>query len=277
MVLTLVAIGPHSVWRGADDRRRCRCPTLVRDALDPVRAAGRLFWPVGYAMAFAAIVVAMRLPRASLILGAALAVQMFDLAPMVAAVRATSATAADQALSPHPRPGLGRDGRARVRDRVRAGHAVSGASDARRNDVARDHCAAPVPLRYFYASREPAAMRARLEADAAAFPAGRIDPTRLYVILDDKVPLALDEPRHRSIDGIAVIAAASVLHRLDKLLHFLAAPARHDQHVLAVGDDDQVGHADQRDADAVGPDQAILGLDRDDIALARIAEHRRTR
>ncbi|MDB5681753.1 MAG: hypothetical protein JWO16_1558 [Sphingomonas bacterium] len=207
LLLTLVAIGPHLVWRG-QIVLALPVPTAVRDALDPVRAGGRLFWPIGYAIALAAIVVAGRLPRGTLILGAALALQLFDLMPMVSAVRATSARGVDHLF---------------VRTRDSAWQAMVERASAIEFVPATPYLAEdvrdeltwraitaprPVPLRYFYASREPAAIRNRLDADAAAFRAGRIDPARLYVILDNRVPLSVMN-RIQLIDGIAVIPPAS--------------------------------------------------------------------
>jgi hypothetical protein len=206
LVLTLLAIGPHWVWRG-HTLVVVPIPDLVRNALDPVRAGGRLFWPVGYAVALAAIVVAGRLQRASLILGAALALQLFDLAPMVSAVRATSASATDQAYRRTRDPAW----QAMV-DRassIEFEPATPYLEEAVRDELTWRALTAkrPVPLRYFYASREPAAIRARLDADAAAFRAGRIDPSRLYVVLDNRIPRAVMN-RIQIIDGVAVVAPA---------------------------------------------------------------------
>ncbi|WP_299426984.1 DUF6311 domain-containing protein [Sphingomonas bacterium] len=207
LVLTLVAIGPHWVWRG-QTLMAWPLPDIVRDALDPVRAGGRLFWPVGYVIALAAIVVASRLPRASLILGAALALQLFDLAPMVSAVRATSASAGDQIYRCTRDPAwAAMVARASA---IEFEPATPYLEEAVRDELTWRAITAPrpVPLRYFYASREPAAVRKRLDADTAAFQAGRIDPTRLYVILDNRIPLAVMN-RIQLIDGIAVIPPVS--------------------------------------------------------------------
>jgi hypothetical protein len=66
----------------------------------------------------------------------------------------------------------------------------------------------PVPLRYFYASREARSIRLRLEADAAALAAGRIDPTRLYVFLKSPPPPGAAA---QQIDGIWIIAPTKPL------------------------------------------------------------------
>lgn len=207
LALTMIAIGPHLVWRG-QVVASLPLPDQLRDALDPVRAAGRLFWPVGYAIALAAIVVAGRLPRASVILGIALAVQLFDLTPMVAAVRATSASVDNTPFRRTRDPAW--QALVERASSVEFEPATPYLEEAVRDEltwraITANHA---VPLRYFYASREPAAIRARLDADSAAFRAGRIDPTRLYVILDKKIPLALMS-RIQLIDGVAVIAPVS--------------------------------------------------------------------
>jgi len=207
LVLALIAIGPHLVWRG-QVIVAIHLPDLVRNALDPVRAAGRLFWPVSYAIALVAIVMAGRLPRATLILGVALALQLFDLAPMVAAVRATSASAGDPLYRRTHDPAW-----QTLIDRassIEFEPATPYLNQAVRDEVTWRAITAKraVPVRYFYASREPAKIRERLDAETAAFNAGRIDPTRLYVILDNRIPVALMS-RIQLIDGVAVIAPVS--------------------------------------------------------------------
>jgi hypothetical protein len=207
-VMTLVAIGPDLVLGGQVVVSLPLAPGL-RDALDPVRASGRLFWPIGYMIALSAIAIAGRLPRAPLILGVALAVQLIDLAPMVSAVRATTTRADERRLY-----ALTRDPRwdayvarasaiAFVPARAYLEQGVTEELAWRAITAPR-----PVPLRFFYASREPAAIRARLDADDADFRAGRIDPTRLYVVLDNRVPAAL-LPRLQLLDGLLVLPPAT--------------------------------------------------------------------
>ncbi|MEO5493170.1 MAG: DUF6311 domain-containing protein [Sphingomonas sp.] len=202
-LIALAAIGPQPMWRGAA-LFTLHLPGGLTDALDPIRAAGRLAWPLTYTLAFAAIVAVMRLPRATLLLGAALAVQMVDLMPMLAAVRGTSAKAADAALY-H-----------RTTD-PRWAALVSGASSIEfepakpfvdlqlMEEITWRAVVACRPVRFTYAARESIAMRARIDADTARFTAGRLDPTRLYVMLDGKVPPALVS-RVQRLDGVAVIA-----------------------------------------------------------------------
>ncbi|WP_375398338.1 DUF6311 domain-containing protein [uncultured Sphingomonas sp.] len=200
----LIAIGPHLIWRG---QVIASIPVAagLRDALDPVRAAGRLFWPVGYVIALTAVVIVARLPRGALMIGGALALQVIDLAPMLAAVRATSARADDHRLYLRTRDPRWQS----IIDRASAIEFYPIRSDREKavvEELAWRAITAPRPvlLRYFYASREPAAVAARLDADAAAFRAGRIDRSRLYVLLDGRASGAL-AGRVTIIDGLAVI------------------------------------------------------------------------
>ncbi|MEO5938686.1 MAG: DUF6311 domain-containing protein [Sphingomonas sp.] len=202
-LIALVAIGPQPMWRGAPIFT-LHLPGGVTDALDPIRAAGRLAWPLTYTLAFAAIVAVMRLPRATLLLGAALAVQMVDLMPMLAAVRGTSAKATD-ATAYH-----------RTAD-PRWAALVSSASSIEfepakpfvdlqlMQEITWRAVVACRPVRFTYAARESIAMRRRIDADNAEFTAGRLDPTRLYVLLDGKVPPKLTD-RVQRLDGVAFIA-----------------------------------------------------------------------
>lgn len=202
-VLAIVAIGPAPVWRG-EPLFALALPRALVDVLDPVRAAGRLLWPASYALALAAIACAGSWRRPLLVLGAALALQLVDLAPMIAAVRATSARADDPRLY--------------VRTADPRWAALVGQASAVQFEPAepfRDMqlmeevgwraVALCRPLRFYYASREAQATRARIDADSRAYQAGRLDPTRLYVLLgDDPAPAAV-AGRVRVLDGVRFI------------------------------------------------------------------------
>lgn len=202
VVLTVVAVGPQPLWRGMP-LGALRLPPALVDLLDPVRASGRLGWPATYALAYAAIALACRCARATLILTAALALQVADLAPMLGAIRATSARADDPTVF------------TRTRDPRWAGLVARAAAVEYQpadpfldlqllEEVTWRAVAACQPVRFFYAARQSQAVRTRLAADAAAFAAGRTDPTRLYVLLDGRAPPAL-AARVRRLDGIAII------------------------------------------------------------------------
>ena len=203
-VLLLIAIGPQPLFWGRALATAHLPPALI-DALDPVRAAGRLAWPVTYALAYAALATVLRQRRATLLLAAAAALQIVDLAPMLAAIRTTSARADDRG-NPFRRTA---DPRWAV---LLAGAATVEFEPAEpfrdlqlMEEIGWRAIVACRPVRYFYVSREAAATRRRIGADTAAFRAGRIDPTRLYVLLDGRTPAALAS-RVERIDGVAIIA-----------------------------------------------------------------------
>lgn len=204
LVLTAIAIGPTMIWRG-HVLLEIPMPVAAIDALDPLRASGRMFWPVYYTILFATIAAAGRLPGGSTMLLFALVVQALDFAPALQVMRGLSTASVrrpmfDRTPSPewdrlveqasaiefHPYEPY-RD--LAVMEQV-SWRAVTGCR--------------PVPLRWFYASREPIAIRARAADDMARLNAGLVDPTRLYVFLNDVPPRAVFERAER-IDGIWII------------------------------------------------------------------------
>lgn len=201
-LLAVVAIGPAPLWRGVP-LFAVALPDAAYDWLDPVRAAGRLVWPLTYLLAYAAIAHAARMPRATLVLGAALAVQVVDLTPMLAAVHRTSAAADDRRLYRRTR-----DPRWAAWIAQSADIAFVPAEPFRdlavMEEVGWRAVAACRPLRYFYTAREAAATRRRLAGEAAAFARGQLDPTRLYILLGDRPPAGL-AARTVWLDGVAVI------------------------------------------------------------------------
>lgn len=201
-IFALLAIGPFPLWRGMPLFVPDLPPWLI-NALDPVRAHGRLLWPATYALAFAAVVAATAWRRSLLVIGAALALQIVDLTPMLSAVRATSARAADPRLFTRTRDPrwaalVGRAGAVHF-------HPPKPFADLQlMEEIAWRAVRACRPVRYFYASRETVATRARIDADARALAAGRIDPTRLYVLLEGPTPPAIAD-RVRVIDGVRIV------------------------------------------------------------------------
>ena len=201
-VFALLAIGPFPLWRG-EPLLVPDLPTWLVAMLDPVRAHGRLLWPATYTLAFAAVVAATAWRRATLVIGAALALQIVDLTPMLSAVRATSRRADDPRL-------FARTLDPRWAALVKQASAVQFhppepfADLQLMEEVAWRAVRACRPVRYFYASREAVATRARIDADARALAAGRIDPTRLYVLLEGPTPPAIAS-RVRVIDGVRIV------------------------------------------------------------------------
>ena len=204
VVMTILAIGPQPLWRGEALTTLHLSPWL-NGLLDPVRAAGRLFWPVTYTLVFVAILAAYRLKRATLVLAAALVLQIVDLAPMVAAIRQSSAAANDPQIFHRTRDPRW-DALIRNSAMVDFQPADAHADLALMEEVTWRAVLACRPTDFTYAARETRAARARLDAESAWFQQGRIDPARLYVILNRRVPTALAS-RVRYLDGVAIIPA----------------------------------------------------------------------
>ena len=132
-----------------------------------------------------------------------MALQVIDMAPMLAAIRTTSARAADARIftrTVDPRWD------ALV---VQAGDVQFEPAAPFRDlqllqEVSWRAIAACRPVRYTYSSRVSLATRARLAADAAAFRAGRLEPTRLYILHGEVQPPAV-AARVRTLNGIRFI------------------------------------------------------------------------
>ncbi|MDB5704801.1 MAG: hypothetical protein JWN66_1917 [Sphingomonas bacterium] len=205
VLLTLVAMMPHLIWRG-QIVATLPVPGGMARFLDPIRAAGRMFWPVDYVIALAAIAMVCRMRRGTIVLAAALLLQIIDLTPLFAFARGSTASAAQ--ASPYRRTLDPRwDAVIARADMVEFEPPEPYRDLALMEEVAWRAIVAGRPVRYFYASREPVAVKRRLAADALAFNMGQIDPRRLYVLLDGKVPPGL-AGRVTELDGVTIIAPA---------------------------------------------------------------------
>lgn len=204
VVLTLLAIGNRPDIAGMK-LPRLPLPDNVTDALDAVRASGRLFWPVGYVLVLAALWAVYRLgSRAGPVLAALLLVQIGDLTGMAAAIRATSAEAGRHRLYVRT-------------DDPRWDDLIAGARDvaivpgdptrdlALFQEIAWRAVDARRPVTSVYAARISATTARRLAAEDAGFSRGVRVPGRLYVLL----PGTTMPDDAKLIDGIAVIPAAS--------------------------------------------------------------------
>ncbi len=208
-VLTLLALGSHIHFQG-QTVFVVPIGQAVVDFLDPVRAGGRLFWPVSYALVLAAILGAYRLDdsRATLLLAAALALQLIDIAPMFAAIRTLTAAADDPVVyhrTVDPRwPAI-----------IAQASAVefippSSTADVQLlEEVSWRAMLACRATRFTYAARESRETHARLEGDVAAFSAGRINPGHLYILFEPALVPATLRGRVQRLDGIAYIPATS--------------------------------------------------------------------
>jgi hypothetical protein len=201
--LTLIALMPHLIWRG-QILATLPMPDAMPRLLDPIRAAGRMFWPVDYVIAFAAIATIGRMRFGTLVLGAALLLQIVDLAPLFAFARASSVSATE--TRPYRRTLDPRwDALIARADMIEFEPPEPYKDLALLEEVTWRAIVAGKPVRYFYASREPVPVKRRLANDAAAFTMGQIDSRRLYVLLDGKAPPALAD-RVTKLDGVSVIA-----------------------------------------------------------------------
>jgi hypothetical protein len=175
-------------------------------ALDPIRASGRLVWPVVYVLVLLAIVGAYRLQarRAALLLGLVLAVQLCDLAGMIRTVRAQTAQPAGRPVYAVTRDPRWSSAIVGAQDVVIMPTYVNPALDLYQ-EVAWRAVLAGRPVRDVYAARYSQATLARYRADEAAFRAGRLAPRRLYVILPGEPLPPGAASRLRIFDGVRVL------------------------------------------------------------------------
>lgn len=204
-VLTLLAIGHVPAFAG-ERLFVIPLPRPMTDALDFVRASGRLFWPVAYGIVLIVVRTLYRLPRdrAALVLAAIAAVQMADMAPMAGVLRAYTAEADAHRLyvrTPDPRW-----------ERIIAASCdiafVPGDPTldlALYQEVAWRAASQRRAVRSVYAARTSPASAARVERETRAFRQGRIVPGRLYILMPgEPLPPAL-RPHARRLDGIVVV------------------------------------------------------------------------
>ncbi len=200
-VLGLLALGNEWVFRGKTVALIPLPPSVI-DALDPIRAAGRLFWPATYALSFFAIALTLKLPRARFLLAAACAIQLANLLPFIATVREGSAGADD-------RRGYRRTADPRWASLIsRAGSIAFHPADpyldlALVEEVQWRAIVACRPTAMTYTARRTEATRDRLAREGGAFQEGRLDPTRLYILLDRGPAWA--RARVRTIDGVRFV------------------------------------------------------------------------
>ena len=203
LVLTIVAVGPRLIWHGAIVAS-FPMPDWVGTVLDPIRASGRMFWPVAYTLAFTAIVVVGRMRFGTWLLAGALLLQVVDLMPLLASARGSGGWA--ERASPYHRTLDPRwDSLIAQADMIQFEPPEMYRDLALMEEVTWRAVVAGKPVRFFYASRETVAVRRRLQRDSAAFILGQTDPRRLYVLLDGKAPPVLAN-RVTKLDGVSVIA-----------------------------------------------------------------------
>lgn len=205
VVLTMLAISSHWVFQGRTILT-IPLPGAVIDALDPIRASGRLFWPVLYTGLFVAIasVERLRLPVARLVLAGALALQIIDIAPMLVWTRHETSAAGETVT--YRRATDNRWAALIASASAVEFQPMTDAPDtALLSEVGWRAMLACRPMRFSAVARLSQAQRDRFERDRAAFLAGRIDPTRLYVLFAGEPVPAVLAGRERVIDGVVII------------------------------------------------------------------------
>lgn len=206
-VLTLLAMSTHITFQG-DVIARIPLDQRVIDWLDPIRASGRLFWPIAYAMVFAAILVVHRLStrQAALLLAAALALQLIDIAPMLAAIRSVTEGAQDRAVYRRT-PDVRWDtlvGQAAQIDFRPTSHVQDLQLLQELSWRAMRACRS---TNRTYVARESRRSRARLALESTMLAAGRVDPTHLYILSEGALLHPALRPRVQRLDGVAFLPA----------------------------------------------------------------------
>ncbi|MES2754522.1 MAG: DUF6311 domain-containing protein [Pseudomonadota bacterium] len=209
VVLTLLAVGNRPDLAGIP-LTRFELPQDIIDALDAVRASGRLFWPVGYTLILIALLALFRLPqqRAGLILAGLLAVQLADISGMAQAIHATSSEAPF------------RHRYVRTVD-PRWDSLIASARDVAfvPGDVTKDlglfqevawrAVLLGRPTTSVYAARTSRTTAARLAREESAFARGELVPGRLYVLLPTAPLPPAATARVTFLDGVVVIRPLS--------------------------------------------------------------------
>ncbi len=205
VVLTLLAISTYPDFAGQRLPRHT-LPQNVAEALDAVRASGRLFWPVAYTLVFVAIRITYRLPakRAGLILAALAAIQAADLAPMALSVRAQTAEARGAVLYPlTPSPEWDRLVGQATDIAFIPGDVTKGLGVFQ--EIAWRAVKAKVPVRNVYAARPSDASSVRQEAESNEFRSGKVIPGRLYILIGGElIPPPLTASA-RPLDGLTIV------------------------------------------------------------------------
>ncbi|MFG6282510.1 DUF6311 domain-containing protein [Sphingomonas sp. S6] len=191
---------------------RMHLPPFLQVALDPVRASGRLFWPIGYVLMIVLLLTVYRLParRSGLLLAGLLLIQLLDLTGMARAVRAQSQDAASG-------PMYVRTQDPRWQPLIAGSRSVAFIPGDVTHDlglfqeVAWRAINAGHPVSNVYAARTSGETLHRLRLERDAFDSGALVPGRLYVI-QSPVPLpAKADHRAIALDGVTVLAP--IAHR----------------------------------------------------------------
>jgi hypothetical protein len=186
---------------------RLSLPAPILAMLDPVRASGRLFWPVGYVLVLIAVLIVFRLSaqRAGLMLIGIIALQVIDLAGMANIIRAQSQEAGRHRL-------YGRTLDPRWDLLIRQSQSIAFIPGDVTGDlnlfqeIAWRAVKEGHPVANVYAARTNRVSVNRLNAEGAAFARGDLVPGRLYILLTSSPLPAAAVSRRLRLDGVTVIA-----------------------------------------------------------------------
>lgn len=205
VVLTLLAISTYPDIAGRM-LPRWHLPQDIANALDAIRASGRLFWPVAYVAVLAALRITSRIPErtAGLVLLAVAVVQVADLAPMARAIR--SQTIEARAAPRHVRTPSPEWDRLIAQARDIAFVPADVTKDLGVfQEIAWRAARTQVPVRSVYAARASLESAARQEQETDRFRAGKVVPGRLYILIDgEPIPPPLIG-NARLLDGITIV------------------------------------------------------------------------
>lgn len=186
---------------------RLPLPPWALALLDPVRASGRLFWPMGYVLVLMALLAVYRLSGrgAGLLLVAMVAIQAVDLSGMAVTIRAGSAEAGTHRLYTRtidPRwDALVTNARSIAfmpgQDVTRDLHLYQ--------EVAWRAAKLGRPVTAVYAARTSPATARRVAMEDAAFARGELVPGRLYVLFADAPQPPVAAARMHTLDDVTVI------------------------------------------------------------------------
>ncbi|OYX37488.1 MULTISPECIES: DUF6311 domain-containing protein [unclassified Sphingomonas] len=207
VALTLLAMSTHITFQGQVIARIPLDQRMI-DGLDPIRASGRLFWPIAYAMVFAAILVVHRLGtrRAALLLAAALALQVMDIAPMLAASRSVTEGAQDRTVYRRT-PDSRWDALVAQAAQIDF-HPTSHVQDLQLlQELSWRAMHACRSTNRTYVARESRRSRARLASESTMLAAGKVEPTHLYILSERAIVHPALQPRIRRLDGVAILPA----------------------------------------------------------------------
>ncbi len=205
IVLLALAISDH-IWLYKIKILDLSFPNFMVQWLNVVRASGRLFWPIAYTLVFLSLICVYRARARTtgIVLSAAMVLQVIDIGPFAAFIKAHSVPAAQ--ATPYQKVTSPQwDQLMAQADLVSMMPGVPVIADHRTyyEIILRgvDH---KVPVDMMYSARQNTTQDALLQEAYYSFLEGRIDPRHLYVLRGQGVPAGL-ESRVRRLDGVWII------------------------------------------------------------------------